>query len=163
MSDDDYDLQALLELRENARDEAEQRYADEMRELERRREYVAEMRAELEAAVDRRESERERLGRRRTSGEASLAELGQFENYLRGMREDEKALRDEVERAEQAVDEQREYVDEAHEEMVEAVRQLEAVERHRDDWEADRARREKRRRASEMDDIATRIWREEQT
>jgi flagellar export protein FliJ len=158
---DDYDLQVLLELRENERDESEQRYADEMQELERRKSYLADVREQLEAAVEERQSERARLDDRRSAGDASLAELAQFERYVKGLRADERDLRDEVERAEASVDEQRQRVEEAREALAEAMRELKAVERHREEWEQERAMEEKRRKASEMDDIAARIWREE--
>lgn len=162
MSDAEYDLQVLLKLRENECDEAEKRYADEMRELERRKSYLADTREQLEAAVEKRELEREKLDDRRASGDASLAELAQFERYVKGLRADEHQLRDEIERAESSVDEQRERVEEAREALAESMRELEAVERHREEWEQERTMEEKRRKASEMDDIAVRIWRKEQ-
>ena len=159
---DEYDLQALLELRQNEREQAEQRYADEMQELDRRKSYLASKRRELQTAIDERKTERRKLDRRRNTGDASIAELEQFRAYLRGMREDESALEAEIDRAREAVADQRARVDAAREKLAEATRELKAVERHRDDWETEREIAEKRDAASRMDAIAARIWRDDQ-
>ena len=159
---DEYDLQALLDLRQNERDQAEQRYADEIRELDRRKSYLANKRDELQTAVEERKSERRKLDRRRNAGDASIAELEQFRAYLRGMKEDEARIRTEIDRAKEAVDDQRARVEVAREKLGEATRELKAVERHRDDWEVERQVAEKREEAARMDDIAARIWRDDQ-
>lgn len=161
MEDEEYELEVLLELRESEKDEARRAHADEMEELERRKSYAESLRGELRELRDERREWRDEFERRRAEEGLGSGEARQYENYLRGLRADEEDLEREIERAEEAIREQRERVEEAREELNEAAKQLEAVERHREDWEQQRQRRERRREAERMDDIAARIWREE--
>lgn len=157
---DDYDLQVLLELREQKKEGAEQAYADAVAELGRRKEYLARQREALREAVARREAEEDRFAERRDAGEATSGELVRFRGYIRGLKEDETELEAEIARAEEAVDDQRERVEQLRDELSEAIRELEAVEQHREEWEAEQERVAKRRESSRMDDVAARIWRE---
>lgn len=161
MSDEEYDLEVLLEIRENEKDEAQQTYADEMEELERRKASVDSLREELETLRGERREWRDEFGRRRRQEGFEPGEAKRYENYLRALTSDEAELSGEVERAEAAVREQRERVAEARGALDEAIKRLEAVERHREDWEEERERLERREKARRMDDIAARIWREE--
>lgn len=163
MSDDEYDLEVLLELREDEKEEAQQAYADEMQELERRKDYVESLRGEREALRAERREWREEFDRRRSEEGLGPEEAQQYENYLRGLKSDESDLDEEIERARRAVEEQRRRVEEAREALNEAIKQLEAVERHREDWEEEQERLQRRKEAERMDDIAARIWREEQS
>ena len=157
---DDYDLEVLLELREQKKEGAEQEYADAVAELGRRKEYLARQREALREMVAQRERERERFARRRDAGEATSGELVQFRGYIRGLKQDEAEMEAEIERAEEAVETQQERVGQAREGLSEAIRELEAVEQHREEWEAEQQRVTKRRESSAMDDVAARIWRE---
>jgi flagellar export protein FliJ len=157
---DDYDLEVLLELREQKKEGAEQAYADAVAELGRRKEYLARRREALREAVARREAEEDAFAERRDAGEATSGELVRFRGFIRGLKEDETELEAEIARAEEAVDDQRARVEQLRDELSEAIRELEAVEQHRAEWEAEQEQVAKRRESSRMDDVAARIWRE---
>lgn len=159
--DEEYDLQVLLELREREKDQAEQEYAEELQELERREDYLETKRQELQEAVEKRERECEKFDRRKVNGDVRPNEYRQFEKYVEGMRLDEQQIEEAIVRAEEAVEEQQEYVDEARERMAEATKQLKAVERHKEDWEEEQEMKAKREQSAQMDQVASRIWREQ--
>jgi flagellar export protein FliJ len=157
---DDYDLKVLLELREREQEEAEDEYARQIQELERRKEYLAKKHGDLEEAIERRKAMCAQHDERVKSGEATLAQMNVFESYLSGLRQDEIQLEDSIERAERAVSQQSEQVAQAKQGLIEATRELKAVEKHRENWEEEKAAEEQRRESAAMDEVAARRWME---
>lgn len=157
---DDYDLKVLLELREREQEEAEEEYARQIQELERQKEYLAQRRADLEEAIERRKAVCAQHDERVEASGATLAQMNVFESYLSGLRQDEIQLRDSIDRAERAVSQQGEQVGEAKQDLIEATRELEAVEKHRENWQEERATEEQRRESAAMDEVAARRWME---
>lgn len=163
MADEDYDLEVLLELREQEMEAAEQEYAEELQELKRREEFVKKKRTELKEARERRQAECDKFDERRLNGEVQPMEYRQFEQFVEGMKQDEEQLESAVQRAEDAVEDQAEWVEEARQKMAEATKNLKAVERHKEDWEAEQEVIAKRKQSASMDEVASRIWREKNT
>ncbi|MFP4598345.1 MAG: hypothetical protein ACOC9W_01060 [Persicimonas sp.] len=157
---DNYDLQVLLELREREQEEAEDEYAQELAELKRREDFVAKKRADLEAAVARRREACARHDQRVSSGEATLAQMNTFETYVSGLRSDELGIEESIERAQRAVEQQKEAIARAKAELIEATRELEAVVKHKDNWQEEQAAVQQRRQSAAMDEVAARRWME---
>ena len=160
MKSDDYDLEVLLELRDQEQSDAEETYARELAELRRRKQFVADKREELEDAVEQRLSECARHDERVRAGELTLAQMRAFDSFLDGLRADEEKLGQSIERARQSVAQKEREVAQAKEQMIEATKALEAVEKHRENWEEEQATQQQRREAAAMDEIAARRWME---
>lgn len=155
-----YELQVLLELREQARESAEDALAEQNALLNERQQDVTRARQAHRAAVQRKASEVAAFDERVATGAASMGELRMFEGYKRGLAADiEEALAG-VERARQAVRAQEKEVARAQQHLGEAVRELEAVQQHHDAWAQEQRVLEQRKQEAAMDEIAARLWRE---
>ncbi len=158
---EEYNLQALLELREQQQQNAEDEYATEIQELRRREEFVTKKKRELAEAVAGREQACREHDERLSAGGLSLIEINAFDGYLAGMRQDEAALKESIERARRSCEQQKRAVAQAKQELIEATKELKAVQKHREQWQEEQTTREQRRRSAAMDEVASRRWMEE--
>ena len=160
MGQGDYELEVLLELREQARDEAREQLAAEVGELERLRQRAQALADELEAAEAERERQCARFDRKCAAGEVGVAQLQTFDDYVRGLRQSERELARRVTDAREDARAQQLAVEAARAELSRTVRELKAVEAHREDWEQQRQQRARRKQDAAMDEVAARLWRE---
>ncbi len=157
---DQYKLKALLKLRRQEHENAEDEYAREVQELRRREEFVANKRAELAEAKQRRKEACEQHDERMARDGGTLAQIRAFDDYLAGLIADEERLEESIARAERSVEQQKREVARAKQELIEATKELKAVEKHREKWEDEQATKEQRKRSAAMDEVAARRWME---
>lgn len=157
---EDYELESLLELRSGERQEAEGRYAEALGAYHEAGRHVEEARQALRGREEERRQRCQRFDQEVESGEAKLADLNGFAQFLEGLRAAEAQAREDLERAGVAEERAREMMRRAHEEMVAAIRAVEAVEKHREAWEEERWQEERRKLSVAEDEAAARIWRE---
>lgn len=161
--DDDYDLEVLLELRQRERDEAEQRYVEAMEDHRRLGRRIQELEHRRREMVSKRERERRSFEQKMADGGGKLAEIQSFDRYVAGLRDEEQKLVDKLEGLRRQHRRAREAMEQAHDEMVDAVRDLEAVNEHYESWRRQKETDERRRREAKMDDVAARMWRDNQS
>lgn len=157
---DGYELAALLELREQARDAAERALGDEVGKQRDARSTLDAARAELV-------EHDEELARRRLAHRAALESafdlrtVGQFDDYVRAKELDRKGLERRIEDAEEELREADRRVKQARDDMIGAEQELSAVEKHRQNWKEEQAVVKQRRQADAMDEIAMTRWKKE--
>ncbi len=159
----DYELKVLLELRERARDEAQDEVAVQVATLEQRKKEVRQAELALREAVQKREQLTRDYDERAASGGALAGQLYNVTNYLRGLRADEVELAQKIEEAKKRVVTQQQCVDDARNTLVKAATELEAVLSHHQQWSDEQRILNERKQSSQMDDIAARLWRENQS
>jgi flagellar export protein FliJ len=144
----DYPLQAALDQREAAKQEAQLRLAESLREAEREEEELKRREEQLETLVADAEERRGALYEPDEQGILSMPEVNKRTEALRYVER-------QVEEAARAVEEQRETlaraeaaVESRRAALVEADKELRAVEKHHegwlDDWKREVARKEQR-------------------
>jgi flagellar export protein FliJ len=156
----EYKLQTLLKLRSQEQESAEDEYAREVQELRRREEFVATKRAELVEAEQTRRRACEQHDERMARDGGTLSQIRAFDAYLAGLKADEARLAESIARAEKSVAQQKRDVQKAKQALIEATKELKAVEKHREKWEAEQAAKEQRKRSATMDEVAARRWME---
>lgn len=161
-TNEEYDLEALLELREKERREAEKCYARAIKRVDTCRETVRRRRQAVQTLIEKRKRESQSFDARMATQPPTIAEIRNFDHYLEGLADRQEEARQKVDEARRQLREAKQRAERANEKMLEAARQLEAVERHYEDWKQTRQRDKKRKAASEMDDVAARIWRQHQ-
>lgn len=161
MTQEAYNLQVILELRELARDDARDSYAHEVHLLEERKRDVLEAKKRLKESVVRRQEACARFDARTQRGEASIAELGTFDDYVRALRADEVSCAHAIERAQSAVCAQERKCVKAQDDLQNAACELEAVEQHHEQWQQEQKITKQRKDESAMDEIAARLWRDQ--
>ena len=156
-----YDLQVLLELREQARDAAQDACAAALAAMREAERDAQRARDDLTAAQDARAQASARFDARSARGEVGLADITGFELYLRGLKQDEARLTEAIREADAEIVRRQLQVHQAQQALGDAVRELKAVESHKESWEAERALDARRKESMAMDEIAARLWRQE--
>lgn len=156
----DYQLSTLMELREQARDEAERELGDEVGRQNEARNAVE---AAKQALVDHDEEVAHRRESHRANLETSfdLRTVRQFDEYLAGTKIDREELERQIERAKKDAREADARVKKAREDLIEAEQALSAVEKHHETWKEEQAVVDRRRQADAMDEIAMTRWKKE--
>jgi flagellar export protein FliJ len=131
----DYRLQTLLEIRERAKDAAEQAFAEAMAALATEQQTLQSMEQELERrTAERKQKVMAYLQEVMTKGGGAggLAMMNRFEERLK---DEEAQLALEIESQQEAVKAAERVVDERRFDMTEAAKELKAIEKHREGWE----------------------------
>lgn len=160
---DSYELAALLKIREQQQEDAQEEYAREIQELQRREQFVLKKEQELVAHQQARRAACVAHDQQRFTGSLSMMEIQRFDIYLDGLGVDEENLKEEIERAKRSCTQQQAEVARAKQGLVEATRELKAVQKHRENWQSDQAREQARRDSAAMDEVAARLWMEHKT
>jgi flagellar export protein FliJ len=158
---DTYELEVLLELRQQEKGAAEDAYGEAVHALERQRRVVAEAETAVSRAVAERRQRVERFDSALGAG-ASLAEMQHFDRYLAGLKAKEEALQAALADATELIRSREREVHRRKGELIEATKALKAVEAHHQTWLEEQAVLMQRKEADRLDDIAARIWRENQ-
>ena len=157
---EEYELEVLLGLRREERQEAERRYAEALGAYHEAGRRVEEARQSLREREEERRQRCQRFDEEVSAGSARLADLRGFERFLEGLKEAEAVARSALEEAGERETRARAAMREAHEGMIATIRALEAVEQHRLSWEEERRGEERRKQSVAEDEIAARIWSE---
>lgn len=157
---DGYELAALLKIRAQQQEDAEEEYAREIQELQRRERFVQQKQQELAAREDARRAACIEHDQKRFAGALTMVEIQRFDGYLDGLRVDETNLKEEIERAGRSCEQQQTEVARAKQGLIEATKELKAVQKHRENWQSDQAREQARRDSAAMDEVAARLWME---
>jgi flagellar export protein FliJ len=159
MSNEPYELQVLLELRQQALETAEDDYAKALAKLEQRRRDVAQARKNLVQAQHIRESEVKAFDHVLSSGSFDIKHRNHFEDYVRGLKAHEDELAKAIIRAEQAVKAEERIVANVKDALLQATQDLKAVESHQEQWKQEQRAERARKEEDAMDDVAIRLWR----
>jgi flagellar export protein FliJ len=132
-----YRLQTLLEIRQRAKEQAEQEFSDAMQALARAR---AEQKR-LEDDLERRKQERKAkiaayLQEVMTKG-AGAGGLTQMQRFEERLKDEEAQVALEIERQKEVVKGAERVVEEKRLAMAEAARELKAIEKHKENWTKD--------------------------
>lgn len=158
--DEEYDLDVLLRLRKKERDAAEQRYADAMEAHQKLGKEVQQLERRHRKMIQKRKRECRQFDDDIADGPATLAQIQKFDHYVKGLRDREEEAWRRADKARKKRRRARRKMEQAHDELLDAVRQLKAVEKHREKWAKQKEVEQKRRQAEKMDELAARTWRE---
>ncbi|MGA9520787.1 MAG: flagellar assembly protein FliH [Myxococcaceae bacterium] len=145
-----YRLQTLLEIRERAKEAAEQAFAEAMQALAKEKQKLKEMEEELERR--KRERKQKVLAyleevMSKGVGAGGLNMMNRFEERLK---DEEVQLALEIDGQKEAVKAAERLVEERRREMAEAAKELKAIEKHKESWQKQvRAEREMREELSQ--------------
>lgn len=155
-----YELETLLELREQALSQAQEVYAESIRALETARTLLA---SKVDARKRREEEEQrevEAFDDDFALGNVSLQDRLLFHDYRSGSRIELEEMDLEIERArEQTLQRQRES-ETARKALGAASADLEAIKKHKESWLAEHSKVASRKAETQQDEIAMRRWRD---
>lgn len=161
MAQEDYELDVLLDLRAEAKEQAEQAHMEQTQELMRRQQQAAQARQTLTEAQTKRAQACADFDQKLSQAGLDIGRIQAFDDYVRGLKQHEDELAEKITQADRAVDAQRVAIRRAHEALVQAIKDLEAVETHHAQWQQEQDLITQRKQSDAMDEIASRLWREQ--
>ena len=153
-----YRLQALLEIRERAEEEAKQHFADAMNALEDEKKTLAALEQELEDMIADRLRRREEYAAKLASGEMKITDQSAAYRFIDRLKEREEEQRGRIDAQQEQVREAEKALKRAQDALIEATQDLKALLKHKENWEAEIKKVRKQREADQLDEIAQTIY-----
>ncbi len=153
-----YRLQALVEIRERAEEEAKNSFAEATQALRAEEDTLKELEDELEAMIADRLRRREDYAQKLASGEMKVTDQAAAYRYIDRMKEQEQEQRGKIDGQRENVRDAEKHLKLAQDALIEATQDLKALEKHKEKWAA--AIKKKRQLAEEdnLDEIAQVIF-----
>lgn len=150
----DYRLQTLFQIREKAKGEAEDFYAQRQRELLEQEKILEEMKQKLAGMEKARRDRKADYADRLAAGELKITEVTANDRHIERMKQEELAYSIDIQRQKESLAEYEERVDLAKEAMLKATQDFKALEKHKEKW-AEGVKRELRIKEEEaVEDIS---------
>lgn len=156
-----YRLQTLLEIRERAKKEAEEAFALAMQALEREKDRLREEEESLERMVADRHRRREEYARKLASGEMKVTDQSAAYRYIDRLKEREVDQQTVIDAQREQVREAEKELLRAQEALVAATQDLKALEKHKENWQAEVRRERMIREEGVMDEIGQAIFQQQ--
>lgn len=160
--DANYDLDVLLELRKREREEAEAEYAEALSDYHQAGQTLQACELKYQRLVDARRRKCREFDEKIARQSATMSKIQTFDRHVEGLRGREEKVLTEVARAQDRQRRAQQNMRKSHDKMLAAIKGLKAVEKHRENWQKDQDAKNQRRQSATMDDVAARMWREQQ-
>ncbi|WNG15481.1 flagellar assembly protein FliH [Cystobacter fuscus] len=130
-----YRLQTLIEMRERAKEEAEQAFSAAVKALAKEKQELQRLEEELVTRkAMRKQKVQEYLQQVMAKGVTGIGGFNQMNRYEERLKDEEAQLALEVERQKDAVITAEKLVEQKRREMAEAAKELKAIEKHKENW-----------------------------
>lgn len=149
-----YRLQVLFEMREKAKDQAEEVYAEKKKLVVVEQKKLAEMKDELKAMVQRRQDRKAEYAERTRRGEYTINQIQANDRHIEKMKQQEAAYQVEIDRQQERVVEAERVADEAMQLFVKANQEFKALEKHKEKWQKQVRRELMMKEEETVEDIA---------
>lgn len=141
-----YRLQTLLEMRERAKEEAEQAFSAAIKELEKEKLALKQLEAELEKRkAERKQKVMAYLNEVMAKG-SGINGMNMMSRFEQRLKDEEAQVALDIERQKETVKVAERNVENKRREMAEAAKELKAIEKHKENWQkqvkAERQQRE---------------------
>ncbi|WNG35187.1 flagellar assembly protein FliH [Archangium minus] len=131
-----YRLQTLLEMRERAKEEAEQAFSDAVKALEKQKAELKRMEQELETRkAERKQKVTAYLQQIMAKGNTGPNSFTMMNRYEERLKDEEAQLALEIEQQKEVVKTAEKLVEQRRREMAEAAKELKAIEKHKENWQ----------------------------
>jgi flagellar biosynthesis chaperone FliJ len=131
-----YRLQALLDIRTRAEEEAKEAFSEAVKAAEKERQALAGMQQELERKKAERKARVAAFLQEMTAKGGGISGFQQMGRYEQRLKDEEVQLALEIERQKEIVAQAEKLVEQRRAEMAEAAKEKKAIEKHRDNWKA---------------------------
>ena len=130
-----YRLQVLLEMRERAKEEAEQAFSNAVKALEKEKAEQKRLELELETRKAERKQKVLAYSQQVMAKGAGINGLTRMNRYEERLKDEEAQVALEIERQKEAVKVAERLVEQRRREMAEAAKELKAIEKHKETWQ----------------------------
>jgi flagellar export protein FliJ len=154
----DYRLQALLDLRERKKEEAEKALGEALAVHKRELAKQKEMEAELARMVAKREQRKREYAEKAMRGEMSAQDVVTANTYIDRLKEQEEAQKNAVEGQKAIVAQKQQEVDAARAALTKAMQDQKALEKHKEKFIEDWKKEVQGKEEEAMDELAQSIF-----
>lgn len=148
-----YRLQALIEIKRRAKQQAEIKLAKALARLEAEKKRLRELTVQKEEIIRRRREVRMELHQKVVTGKARVKDGSYRINYLRRLDEEEKEKEKQIENQKRTIETCETEVKRARRDYIDAARELKVMEKHKELWQKKVALELSRREETEMDEL----------
>lgn len=132
-----YRLQALLDIRIRAEDEAKEAFSAAVKALEKEKQALVTMQKDLERKKAERKAKVAAFLQEVTAKGGGIGGFQQMNRFEQRLKDDEAQLALEIERQKEMVVQAEKLVERRRAEMADAAKEKKAIEKHRDNWKAE--------------------------
>jgi flagellar FliJ protein len=158
-----YRLQALLQIRERAEEAAKEAFAQAMNALNREKQALKELEAELERMIADRKRRREEYSQKLASGEMKVTDQSAAYRYIERLKEREAEQQAKIDGQRENVREAEKTLKRAQDALITATQDLKALEKHKEKWAEEVKKERMQREEDNLDEIAQTIPRRQKS
>ncbi len=129
-----YRLQVLFEMREKAKQDAEEVYAAKKRVVLEEQKKLDAMRQKLKEMVQHRQDKRAEYAERTRKGEYTINQMQQNDRHIERLKQQEAAFQVEIDRQQERVADAERIAAEAMDVVIKKTQDFKALEKHKDKW-----------------------------
>lgn len=129
-----YRMQTLFEIREKAKEAAEEFYAEKKQAVVREQRKLDEMKQQLRDMAAFREEKKAEYAEQMRSGELNIHQIQGNDRHIEKLKQEEEAFLVEIQRQAERVDEAQKEADDAMQAMLKATQDFKALEKHKEKW-----------------------------
>ena len=148
-----YRLQALLRIKERMKKKAEIALARAIQQLEKEKKKLKELEKEREEIIKRRQEIRKEYHQRVTMAVSHAKDGHVVMNFIRKLKDDEKAKDREIEKQKEVIEEAEMQVKRTRRDYIDAAKELRVMEKHKELWEKKVMVEINRQEEKEMDEL----------
>ena len=149
-----YRLQVLFEMREKAKAEAEELYAEKKKLVVIELQKMDEMREHLKGMVQKRQDKKAEYAERTRQGEYTINQIQANDRHIEKMKQQEAAYQVEIDRQQERIEEAERVAAEAMDLVVKATQDFKALEKHKEKWQKQVKREAMLKEEDAVEDIA---------
>lgn len=154
----EYRLQALLQLRERAEEEAKEVFAEATAALRAEEARLEELKEELQRMIEDRHRRRDEYAHKLASGEMKISDQAGAYRFLDRMKEAEYEQQARIDAQLEAIEAAERYLKQTQDALIAATQDLKALLKHKETWEAERKRIRQQKEEDQLDEIAQMIF-----
>ncbi|MEM7676913.1 MAG: hypothetical protein AAF449_12995 [Myxococcota bacterium] len=153
-----YRLQALLEIRERAEEEAKEELARAKQRVKQELDLLKEFEDELENMIQDRKRRREEYAQKLASGEMKITDQSAAYRFIDRLKEREAEQRGKIDAQREAVYEAEKAAQRAQDEYIAASQDLKALLKHKENWETKLRKERQIKEENNLDEIAQTMY-----
>lgn len=129
-----YRMQALFEIREKAKEAAEEFYAEKKKAVALEQKKLDDMKQQLRDMAAFRENKKAEYVEKMRAGDLNIQQIQANDRHIEKLKQEEQAFLVEIQRQAERVNEAQKEADEAMEAMLQATQDFKALEKHKEKW-----------------------------
>lgn len=153
-----YRLQALMEIRQRAEEEAKEAFANAMSALAREKQTLKDLEDELQRMIEDRKRRRTEYSQKLASGEMKVTDQSAAYRFIERLKEREAEQQTRIDGQRENVRDAEKAVKRAQDALIVATQDLKALEKHKEKWAAEVKRDRMMREEDMMDEIGQTIF-----